>query len=114
MTLYIELDGGSQELVQQEGDPIEGKVLLEDYVGIVNTNTFEDSGNRFNVCQVSGFKVRPRELVKQWDGSKVRPESFDVRNEQDYVRVHAEQLTGPIRPETDNVFISTSIAPEDL
>ena len=114
MTLYIELDGGSQCLVQQEGDTIEGKVLLEDYVGIVNTGTFEDSGNRYNVCQTTGFKVRPRELVRQWDGAKVRPESFDVRNEQDNVRVHAEELTGPIRPEAEDVFVSTSTAPEDL
>ena len=107
-TLYIALEDNTG-VFRQEGDPIEGFVHLEDYLADVltpeNPQAGEDSGNRYNVCQISGFKVRPNELMTQWDNALVRPESYSRRNEQDFVRVHAELLQGAIRPEPEDVFV---------
>lgn len=83
-------------------------------VAITNSTATEYDQNKNNVCQLTGFKQRPGTLLKQWNGLWVRPESFSRRNTQDFTRTQAELLTGPIRPEPVDKFISTSIAPEDL
>lgn len=81
---------------------------------ITNDGAVPYDENQNNVCQLTGFKVGPGTLLKQWDGLWVRPESFSRRNTQDFVRTKAELLTGATRPEPIDNFISTSIAPEDL
>lgn len=81
---------------------------------ISNSTASEDDRAWQNICQRTGFQVKAGELVREWDGSLVRPESYERRNEQDFIRPKAESLTGPIRPEPDDVFISTSVAPSDL
>lgn len=81
---------------------------------ITNDGAGPYDDNKNNVCQLTGFRVKAGGLVQQWDGAWVRPESFSLRNEQDFVRPKAESLTGAIRPEHENLFISTSIAPESL
>ena len=77
-------------------------------------NGEEAPKNNYNVCQRTGFKMKPNSLATEWTQYKVRPESVDRRSQQDFVRVKAESLTGPIRAEQDDVFISTSTAPSDL
>ncbi len=115
MTIYIKLEDGSHGVIKQEGEPIEGKILLEAFVGIVNDDTFEYDQNKNTTCQITGFKVKHSTLLEQWNNALVRPESYSHRNIQDFVRVHSEELKGPIRPEpASDTFISTSISPEDL
>ena len=104
-THFFEQDGNSNEFLRREGDPIEGFLLLENYTPIANTTALEDAGNRFNVCQRTGFKVKPGSLKRSWDGSMVRAASYEARNEQDFIRNKAESLTGAIRPEPPDVFL---------
>ena len=82
---------------------------------ITNSNATQPTGNSYNVCQISGHRAKPGELVERWDGLLVLPRFSEPRSEQDFVRVHAEKLDGSIRPEPaqDN-FITTDIDPSDL
>jgi len=67
---------------------------------IENTNATTDSGNRYEICDVSGFKCKPGELVKQWNGLWVHPDYWTPRNDQDFVRSTKNlRSTGPLRPE---------------
>jgi hypothetical protein len=79
-----------------------------------NSNSETDSGGRYNICQRTGFKVLPGELLQEWNGLLVRPESFEARHPQDFVRSKAERQTGPQNPEPDDTFISTSVSAESL
>ena len=80
---------------------------------IANDTATTDPNSRFNVCQRTGFKVKVDALSTEWHGVKVRPESYEPRNQQDFVSADAESLTGAIRPEPTDVFITSSVAPED-
>ena len=88
--------------------------LREDGEASLNTIATADSGNRYNICQRTGFKQKPVQLSTEWTGSKVRTESYDKRPDQLGVRARAESLEGPKRPEPADVFVSTSTAPSDL
>ena len=80
-----------------------------------NSNATADTGNRFNVCMRSGFKVKAGGLQKEQYGAWVRPESYERPNPLDLgVRVKAESLTGANRPEPATDLTYSSIAPEDL
>jgi hypothetical protein len=81
---------------------------------IQNANASEDTVSRYNIDMKSGFRVKPGALVEEYNGILTRPESFDIRHPQEFVRPLAEELTGPLRPEPTDTFIATSIAPEDL
>ena len=98
-TFRILLEGTRHSFIRQEGDPINGYVLLETYSPITNDNATEDSKSRYNIDQLSGFKVRPGSLVRQWDGLLVDPYRLSKKHPQDMVRVRAERLQGPVRPE---------------
>ena len=93
---------------------VPSSTFTTDNPGSANTNVSEDTVSRFNICQRTGFRVKPHELVEEYNGILVRPDSFEYRHPQEFIRPLAESLTGPIRPEPDNSFIATSIAPEDL
>ena len=81
---------------------------------IENAGALPDTGNRYTVCQRSGWKIRPNELSREWNGARVRPWSFDERNDQDYVRNKAEHLRGALRPEPADVFVSVPVTADDL
>lgn len=70
-----------------EGTPIE------------NTNATTDTPNRYNICDRSGFKAKPGELVRTWDGLMVLPEFWEPRNMQDLVTSRPERQRGAKRPE---------------
>ena len=70
--------------------------------------------NSYNVCQRSGKKVKPGTLVQEWTGLWVHPDYLDQRSEQDFVRARAEKLEGSIRPEPNDVFITTAVSADDL
>ncbi len=108
-TFYIELEGTTAEFLKQEGDPIDGYVLLE-HDSIENAGATEDSKSRYNIDQRTGFKVLPHSLIKDHKSDAlVRPESWDMRHPQRAVKATAERLRGAIRPEPANdVFVTTT------
>ena len=80
--------------------------MAETGTTVENTDATEDSGNRYNLCQRSGFKAKPGELVRDGYGSMVLPEYAEPRHPQDLIRSRPEHQTGAVRPEQDNVFLS--------
>ncbi len=66
---------------------------------ITNDTATTDTGNRYNICDYSGFKAKPGELRKTWDGYYVLPQYWEPRNAQDFVRAKAENQRGSKRPE---------------
>ena len=89
---------------------------------VTSTFTVDDPGlgvgddapkNNYNICQISGWKSRPHELLTRWDGIKVLPQYFENRHPQDYIRVRADKNEGASRPEADDTFVGT-ITPDDL
>ena len=81
---------------------------------VANDNAVEDSGNRFNVCQRSGFRALPGELVKSGYGEMVLPKYSEPRHMQDFVTNRAEELPGSPRNEAPDVFITDEITQDDL
>ena len=115
--ILMENGGGNVLLENDTGlDAFPDKILLEiDETGsIVNTEAIADSSNRFNVCQMSGFKALPGELVESGYGELVLPKYAEPRHMQERVRVRAEQLEGSPRNEAPDVFITDEITIDDL
>jgi len=82
---------------------------------IVNTNAVTDIGNRYNICQRSGRKAYPGELVKDpYTGAWVMPEYIDPYPHQLRVQATAELLRGAERPEQDDTFIDSITDPSDI
>ncbi len=116
---YVLLENGSGNVLLENDtglDAFPDKVLLEsDETGaIVNTDAIVDSGNRYNVCQFSGFRAKPGGLVKSGYGEMSLPKFAEPRHMQERVRVHAENLEGSPRNEAPDVFITDEITAEDL
>jgi len=72
----------------------------------------------YDICERTGFRVKPGTLVTEWNGTKVRPESYEARHPQDFVRSRAEKQEGSERPEQDDRFIQdlypTGLSASDL
>lgn len=81
---------------------------------IVNNDATEDTKNRYNICQRTGFRVKPGTLVREWNGTLVRPDSWEQRHPQEFIRPLAEDLKGARRPEPDDEFVTTAITADDL
>ena len=118
---YVLLENGSGNVLLENDtclDAFPDKVLLEDSVSasdvIINTDANEDSGNRFNVCQFSGFRALPGELVKSAYGEMSLPKFAEPRHMQERVRVHAENLEGSPRNEATDVFITDEVTQDAL
>lgn len=71
---------------------------------IVNLNADFYPSN-YEICDRTGFKLERGELVTEWTGMKVRPESHERRNVQDFVRGVGDEMTGSPRPEQSDRFI---------
>lgn len=62
----------------------------------------------------SGFKVKRRDLVRQWDGELIARRFVDVRNPQDFVRgVKERQALPNTRPEPADTFVAGPLVWED-
>ena len=73
---------------------------------ITNDTATTDDG-KYNVCQLSGFRAKPGELVRRWDGLMVLPKFIEPRHSQDRVRGHADEISGSLRPEKTDQFTET-------
>ena len=71
---------------------------------IVNADAEEYPSN-YEICDRTGFKLRRGELVAEWTGLKVRPESWERRNVQDFVRGVGDDQVGSPRPEQADRFV---------
>ena len=116
---YILLENGSGNILLENDtglDAFPDKVLLEiDETGsITNTEAVQDSSNRYNVCQFSGFRALPDELVESGYGELVLPKYAEPRHMQDFVTNRAEELPGSPRNEAPDVFITDEITIDDL
>ena len=117
---YVLLEDGSGNVLLENDtglDAFPDKVLLEaadSGASLVNSDAIEDSQNRFSVCQFSGFRALPGELVKSAYGELSLPKFAEPRHMQERVRVHAENLEGSPRNEAPDVFITTAVTIDDL
>lgn len=66
------------------------------------------------VCDFSGFKTKPHDLVKNWDGAMVGRRFVDKRNPQDFVKGVKERPFINPRPESVDVFLEAPVRAEDL
>lgn len=71
-------------------------------------------GGTWGIDDRTGFKVRLRDLRKEWTGYRV--DDPDRRNPQEFVRGRAERISVPDpRPEPADTFVSTNeVTAEDL
>ncbi len=67
------------------------------------------------VCDRSGFRVYPGELVKNWDGVYTRKQSVDQRHPQLLVRSVSEEFKGSPSPESEDSFVGVNeVQADDL
>ena len=88
--------------------------MAEEGTPIANATANAASASSYNVCQRTGFRVKPGKLVQEWTGLWVLPEVCDRRSMQDFVRTEAESLTGPEKPEQSDYFIDSISDGDDL
>ena len=81
---------------------------------ITNDGAVQTWGNTYNTCDISGFKAKPGQLRRRWDGLYVLPQYWEKRNEQDFVKPRAELLDGSPRPEAQDKFITIAVLATDL
>ena len=115
--LLLEDDSGIILLEQTDDVPPADFLLLEVAASgnvISNSGATQTWGNTYTMCQVSGFRAKPGELQRRWDGLWVLPQFHEPRNAQDFVRGKSELLTGSERPESAPVFITTAVTQDDL
>ncbi len=116
---HILLSDGSGVILMAQTDSIapDDKILLsvtDSGTAIANSNTFKPSNTGNNICQRSGFKAKPEQLVREWSGGLILPEYAEARNIQDFTRAHAEEQPGTRTPEAVNDFITTRVTQDDL
>jgi len=98
-------------LITESGDFL----ITEAGSGPVNTGA-TTYGGRNSICQRSGWKARPQDLVKDWTGLWVLPQFKDIRNPQDFQKTQIERDRGSVAAErtTDEfITISEAILTED-
>ena len=82
---------------------------------ITNDGATAPANNTYNICNISGFRAKPGELVRRWDGMMVLPEFTEQRHPQDFTQaIPAEKHDGSVSPESSDNFITTAISADDL
>ena len=78
------------------------------------TTATTDVPTHYEICDRTGFRVRRGKLVGEWDGKRVRKDSYEPKHPQLTIRGIEQGKKGSVSPEQDNEFISTAITPDDL
>ncbi len=82
---------------------------------ITNSDATTDAPNHYNICDLSGFRALPGELIKTWDGLWVLPKYWEPKHPQLMVRSRPENQRGSIRPEGEDTFLAVNeVQAEDL
>ena len=76
--------------------------------GTVTNADATEEPSHYEICNRSGFKVRAGGLVQEWTGLWVRPQDWEKRNDQDFVRTVHEVRKASISPEPTDDFLSTN------
>lgn len=115
-SLLAGLAGFTVGLLGVFGDPVPE---VDKGTPITNSQAAAFRSN-FEICARTGFRQLPTwhpdsKFMRDGYGEYVRTKSADERHPQDFVKSRGgDKQIGSVSPEPDNVFISTSIAPEDL
>jgi hypothetical protein len=72
---------------------------------IENSNAVEIPSN-YEICDRTGFRVPRGTLKREWNGLMVRPQSWEPRHPQDFVRATSDRQRGSPRPEQTDTFIA--------
>jgi hypothetical protein len=80
---------------------------------IVNPNATTDD-SRYNICDRTGFRALPGQLVEDGYGHMVLPEHRDSRHPQEFVRSRGETFTGPKRPEPAEILDVDDLYPDGV
>ena len=91
--------------------------MAETGTAIENANATTDVPSNYEICDYSGMRAKPGELVPTWDGKMVLPRFWEPRNDQDFVRARAEKQHGAERPEPvgNETFLSNGeVTADDL
>ena len=87
---------------------------MSDGLEITNTDATPAS-NSFEICSRSGFKYKRGTLIQEWSGNWVHPKFAEPKHPADLgISITAERLTGSIRPEAPDSFITSDVLAEDL
>ena len=73
---------------------------------IANSNATTDVPTQYTICDRTGFRVLPHELMRDGYGMMVRPESYESRHPQEMVRSTTDKQTGSVRPEAPDRFLA--------
>lgn len=58
------------------------------------------------ICDVCGLKFKNTDLRKNWKGLMVCPQDFEYRNQQDFIKIRAEDGSPPwTRPQGTDQFV---------
>lgn len=58
------------------------------------------------ICDICGFEFHSGKLNLDWRGLRVCEKDFELRNQQDFIRVRPERITPPwVRPEPPDLFL---------
>jgi len=89
---------------------------LQEGTEIVNVDSTTEVPVNYEICDRSGFRVYPDELVKDSYGFLTRKESKDERHPQDSLRSRGgDKEKGPQSPELDDQFLDPNqVKGEDL
>ena len=74
---------------------------------ITNDNATPATTNQ-EICDRTGFRVLPGELVRNWDGIYTRLKSLDVKPPQLLIRSVPDQQKGSPSPESADVFVGAN------
>ena len=74
---------------------------------ITNDNATPAHTNQ-EICDRTGFRVYPGELVRNWDGVYTRIKSLDVKPPQLLIRSVPDQQKGSPSPESADVFVGAN------
>ena len=87
---------------------------MADSIEITKSTAAPEASNH-EICMRSGVKFKRGTLIQEWTGVWVHPKYAEPKHPSDYIiPARAERLTGAIRPEADNIFITTEVLSEDL
>jgi hypothetical protein len=89
------------------------RLPIEIDLGPQNPNAVSVPSN-YEICDRTGFRLPRGTLRKQWDGLMVRPQSWESRHPQDFVRARPERPKGSPRPEQTDQFLTAEVSAEDL
>ena len=111
---FLFLETGKKLLLEDFADLLLETSNINPGTTIANTNADTRSFSGNEICDRTGFKVLPGDLVEEWNGHMVRPESFEPQQPQDKLRSRPDKLPGSVSPEPSDTFISTAVSADDL